>query len=76
VRLSPRAVLVDGRVDEDALAALEPKRVAAFPGNTICEGTFELPAGAYVVFCNLLDEDATPAVSHFAEGMVTPLRVA
>jgi hypothetical protein len=73
---SPSALpVVDGGVDEDALADLKPKRVAGFASNTICEGTFELAAGQYVVFCNLLDEDVTPAVSHFAEGMVMPLRV-
>ena len=67
--------VVDGRVDEDALTALKPKRVMEFAGNTICEGTFELAAGSYVVLCNLVDADATPAVNHFEEGMVAPMAV-
>jgi hypothetical protein len=39
----------DGFVDEEALPD-KVFRIAEFPGNTICEGTFELPAGDYVVF--------------------------
>ena len=37
-----------------------------FPGNTICEGTFDLPAGNYVVFSNL---DGSQG-GDFAQGMV------
>lgn len=39
----------DGFVDEEELPN-DVFRIAEFPGNTICEGTFELPAGDYVVF--------------------------
>ena len=44
--------LVDGAVDLDALPE-KVFRVQEFAGNTICEGTFDLPAGDYVVFSNL-----------------------
>jgi hypothetical protein len=67
--------MAGGRVDDAALEELEPKRIMEFASNTICEGTFELAAGDYVVFCNLHDEDATPAVSHLAQGMVAELHV-
>ena len=39
----------DGFVDEEALPN-KVFRIAEFAGNTLCEGTFELPAGAYVAF--------------------------
>lgn len=42
-------------------------RVQSFPGNTICEGTFELPAGEYVVFSNLPADGG----SDYSRGMVS-----
>jgi hypothetical protein len=39
----------DGTLDEAALASRLTKRLEPFPNNTICEGTFELPPGNYVV---------------------------
>jgi hypothetical protein len=57
--------VVDGFVDVDALP--NPAfRVMEFAGNTICEGTFELPAGNYVIFSNL----EGPTGSDYAQGMV------
>jgi uncharacterized cupredoxin-like copper-binding protein len=36
---------------------------------------FKLPAGSYVLFCNIVDEeDSGEIVSHFAEGMYTTIR--
>lgn len=57
--------VVDGSVDLDALAG-QAYRVMEFAGNTICEGTFDLPAGDYVVFSNL----DGPQGSDYAHGMV------
>jgi hypothetical protein len=57
--------VVDGSVDLDALAG-QAYRVTEFAGNTICEGTFDLPAGDYVVFSNL----DGPQGSDYAQGMV------
>ena len=63
------------RLDEVPLVfdALEGDvfRVMEFPGNTICEGTFELPAGDYVVFSNLPAGDGTD----FSRGMVATFTV-
>jgi hypothetical protein len=57
--------VADGFVDIDALPN-QAYRVMEFAGNTICEGTFELPAGNYVVFSNL----DGPQGSDYAQGMV------
>ena len=40
----------DGRIDENLLGSRLTKRLEAFPGNTICEATFDLPAGTYLLF--------------------------
>jgi hypothetical protein len=45
--------------------------VEPFPGNSSsCDGTFELTAGSYVLFCNIveMEEDGTTE-SHYKEGM-------
>jgi hypothetical protein len=61
----------DGQVQEDQLPEGafigEIERFA--PGDT-CTGTFELPPGNYVFFCNLLEEEADGTIeSHYEEGM-------
>jgi hypothetical protein len=63
--------VVDGFVDVDALAG-QTYRVTEFAGNTICEGTFDLPAGDYVAFSNL----DGPRGSDYAQGMVATFVVA
>ena len=47
--------------------------IAAFPRNTLCEGTFELLAASYVMFCTLVGADGT---SHFAQGVAATFVVA
>lgn len=42
--------------------------VPAYPAKETCEGTFDLPAGDYVMFCALVEPDGT---NHFTEGMGT-----
>lgn len=68
----------DGFVDEEALPN-DVFRIAEFPGNTICEGTFELPAGDYVAFSpSPEDPDGVGAddrVSDVAAGVVAELTV-
>jgi hypothetical protein len=63
--------LVDGAVDLEALPN-PTYRVQEFAGNTICEGTFELPSGRYVVFSNL----PGPGGGDYAQGMVATFVVA
>jgi hypothetical protein len=68
--------VVDGAVDEDALPAgafigeIEP-----FSANGSCVGTFELSAGSYVLFCNIVEDDNGTKESHFLEGMATSFTV-
>jgi hypothetical protein len=68
----------DGFVDEEQLP--NPVfRIAEFPGNTICEGTFELPAGDYVAFSpSPEDPDAEGAEGRepdIAAGIVAELTI-
>lgn len=58
-------VLAAGAVDIDALPN-KVYRIMEFAGNTICEGTFDLPRGSYVAFSNL----EAPGGSDFSHGMV------
>ena len=62
--------VVDGAVDIDALPN-KVYRVMEFAGNTICEGTFDLPAGEYVVFSNLEGREG----SDYELGMVATFEV-
>jgi uncharacterized cupredoxin-like copper-binding protein len=73
VRASDAASLptkADGSVDEDKideadkLGEIEDIEVK---GNE--SKTFDLEAGDYVLFCNIVDDSVDPPVSHFAEGM-------
>jgi hypothetical protein len=63
----------DGSVDEDKIAEEqkfgEIEHVAA---NTSKTGKFDLKAGKYVVFCNLVEKDGT---SHFVKGMAATFTV-
>ena len=62
--------LIDGAVDLEALPD-KVYRVQEFAGNTICEGTFDLPAGDYVVFSNLEGSEG----SDFERGMIATFTV-
>jgi len=55
----------NGQIDEAALGGRLTKRLETFPGNTICEATFELPAGTYL----LLDPE------HLERGMLATVTV-
>jgi uncharacterized cupredoxin-like copper-binding protein len=62
----------DGAVVEDDLEdGAFVGEVEPFPAGETCEGTFELEAGDYVLFCNVVEGDE----SHFAEGMSTSFTV-
>jgi hypothetical protein len=60
-----------GIVDVEAMAAGTVFRIEQFAKNTICEGTFDLPAGTYVVFCN--DPATGSGKSHLDAGMVATI---
>ena len=68
--------VVDGQVDEGALAEDDfLGEIEAFPAGESCEGTFELTAGTYVLFCNIAEEEDGALESHFELGMQTTLLV-
>jgi hypothetical protein len=61
----------DGTVDEEKLpegafvGEIEP-----FPANQHCTGTFQLAAGRYALFCNILETEADGSKeNHYANGM-------
>lgn len=66
--------VVEGAPDESALDVIG--EVESFPAGETCEGTFELTAGDYVLFCALVEEEEDGTLeSHYEEGMVTTFTV-
>ena len=66
-----------GKVDEDGFAEGDfVGEITEFEAGTSSSGTFDLTPGTYILFCNIVEEDAdgTPE-SHFMEGMQTTLVV-
>ncbi len=63
----------DGTVDEDKLPeGAFVGEIEAFPAKQTCPGTFELAAGSYALFCNILETEADGAKeNHYANGMRT-----
>lgn len=61
----------DGTVDEEKLPeGAVVGEIEAFPAKQTCTGTFELPAGSYALFCNLLETEADGSKeNHYANGM-------
>ena len=61
----------DGTVDEEKLpAGALVGEVEPFPAKQRCTGTFELAAGRYVLFCNILETEADGSKqNHYANGM-------
>ncbi|HMQ26312.1 MAG TPA: hypothetical protein PKA98_10025 [Acidimicrobiales bacterium] len=69
--------IVGGQMDEEALpngafiGEIEP-----FAGGTSCNGAFELAAGDYTLFCNIVETEEDGTVeSHVEEGMITGFTV-
>jgi hypothetical protein len=67
----------DGGLDEDKLpeggliGEIEP-----FAGGQVCSGVFNLPAGKYVLLCNITETEPNgEKESHLKEGMQTPFTV-
>jgi hypothetical protein len=66
----------DGSVDVAAIPAGDfVGEVEPFPARSECEGTFELAAGSYVLFCNIVEEVGGKETAHVAEGMATTFTV-
>jgi hypothetical protein len=66
----------DQTVDEGKL----PKgafigEIEAFPAKQTCTGTFTLRPGRYVLFCNILEQEAGVEENHFQKGMRTTVTV-
>lgn len=66
--------VVDGAPDEEALGDALIGEIEAFPSGETCDGTFELDAGEYTLFCAIVETDGM-GHSHFEEGMVTTFTV-
>jgi hypothetical protein len=66
-----------GKVDEDGFAEGDfIGEITEFEAGTSSSGTFELTPGTYVLFCNIVEEEADGTFeSHFMEGMQTTLVV-
>lgn len=74
----PGALPVDeqGAVDEEKLPpGARIGEIEAFPSGTSCQGTFELPAGDYVLFCNIVEQHGGEQHVHYPLGMRTKLTV-
>lgn len=68
--------VVDGAPDEAALGDAVVGEIEAVPAGETCEGTFELTAGDYVLFCAIVKTEGDVTVeSHYEEGMVTTFTV-
>ena len=67
----------DGTVDEEKLPeGAFIGEIEAFPAKQTCKGTFELAAGGYALFCNLLETEADgKRENHYANGMRTRFEV-
>jgi hypothetical protein len=61
----------DGTVDENKLPeGAFVGEVEPFPAKQHCTGTFELAAGSYALFCNILETEADGSKeNHYANGM-------
>ncbi|MDQ3931811.1 MAG: hypothetical protein M3252_03100 [Actinomycetota bacterium] len=74
----PGALPVDqqGAVDEEKLPpGARVGEIEAFPSGTNCQGTFELPAGEYVLFCNIVERHGGEQHVHYQLGMHTKLTI-
>jgi hypothetical protein len=67
----------DGTVDEEKLPeGAFVGEIEAFPAKQTCTGTFELAAGGYALFCNILETEADgKQENHYANGMRTRFEV-
>ncbi len=66
-----------GKVDEAGLpAGAFIGEIEEFAAGSSEEGTFDLSAGTYILFCNIVEEEADGSFeSHFQEGMHTVFTV-
>jgi plastocyanin len=64
----------DGTVDEDKIAETDKMgEMGDIPAGSTVSKTFDLPAGTYVMFCNI--DEGTPKILHFVKGMSTQFTV-
>jgi plastocyanin len=66
----------DGRVVEDQLpAGAFIGEIEEFAAGGTETATFDLTAGTYTIFCNILEEEGGQTESHFQNGMVNTIEV-
>jgi len=75
----PEALPTDERgavVEEELPEGAFIGEIEAFPPGQTCQGAFDLEPGNYVLFCNLVEEEADGTIeAHYAEGMTTSFTV-
>ncbi len=64
-----------GAVDEEALGEDLIGEIEAFPAGETCEGSFDLPAGEYALFCAIVEEEDGVVENHYELGMHTGFTV-
>lgn len=63
--------VIEEEIPEGALVG----EIEEFDAGTTESKTFDLEAGTYTIFCNILEEDSGEPESHFANGMVDTIEV-
>jgi uncharacterized cupredoxin-like copper-binding protein len=63
--------VIEEEIPEDALIG----EIEEFDAGTSESATFDLDAGTYTIFCNIVEEDDGETESHFANGMVNTIEV-
>jgi hypothetical protein len=66
----------DGRVVEDDLPdGAFIGEIEEFEAGTTESATFDLEAGTYTLFCNIIEEEGGEVESHYVNGMVTTIEI-
>jgi hypothetical protein len=66
----------DGSVDEDKIDPSDQiGEIEDIEQGAKVSKTFDLDPGSYVLFCNVVQDDVNPPISHFAKGMSTSFNV-
>jgi uncharacterized cupredoxin-like copper-binding protein len=69
-------IATDGSADEKKISeSNKVGEIEDIAAGTTKSATMSLAAGAYVIFCNVVDGKAPNSISHFQKGMSTQLTV-
>jgi hypothetical protein len=65
--------VVDGKVQEDSVDFRG--EIEGFAAGSQASGVFDLEAGTYILFCNIVEEEGGDLESHYLQGMHTTFTV-